>query len=105
MVKYPVKQWKECGAHYLNGASWCKLMMVLGSGDPDMAEIVEIAESYEGRHHDSHSFNMKNLKKQQAERVRNGWTSKIKEDIAKGNLKCWKQIVQPGQASSSQDNW
>ena len=94
VVQYPVKQWKECGAHYLSGTSWCKLMMVLGSNNPEMAEIVEIAESYEGRHHDSHSLNMKNLKKQQEERVRNGWTSTIKEEIAKGDLKCWKQCLQ-----------
>ena len=105
VVQYPVKQWRECGAHYLSGASWCKLMMVLGSNNPEMAEIVEIAEAYEGRHHDSHSLTMKNLRKQQAERVHNGSKSQIKDDIAKGDLKCWSQIVQPGQASSSQDNW
>ena len=106
VVQYPVRDWRACGAHYISGASWCKLMMVLGSGDPEMAEIVEIAESFEDRHHDSHSYNLKNLKKQQAERVNNGWKSQIKAEIAKGDLRCWQEVaVQPGQASSSQDNW
>ena len=105
VVKYPVQQWRECGAPYLSGTSWCKLMMVLGSGNPDMADIVEIAEAYEGRGHDAHKYNLKNLRKKQYERVQQGWASQIKEEIASGDLKCWSEIVQPGTAASSQDNW
>ena len=105
VVQYPVKRWRECGAPYLSGTSWCKLMMVLGSKNPEMAEIVEIAESVEDRCHDSHKYNLKNLRKQQAIRVQEGWKSQIKEDIANGDLKCWSEIVQPGRAASSQDNW
>ena len=105
VVRYPVQRWKACGAPYLSGTSWCKLMMVLGSQNPEMAEIVEIAEAFEGRAHEAHQYNLKNLRKMQAERVAKGWKSTIKVDIENGDRQCWSNIVQKGNAASSQDNW
>ena len=107
VVQYPVEDWRRLGMPYISGKSWCKLMMVLGSGNLEMAEIVTIAESYEGRSHDSHKYNKKNLLEQQRLRKMAGWKSQIQQDIAEGKVECWSHIVEQGTASASSmsDNW
>ena len=71
-----------------------------------MAEIVEIAECFEGRDHESHKYNLMNLRKQQVARVANGWKSQFKQGIENNPLQCWSEVVEHGKpASSSEDNW
>merc|ERR1739844_429985 len=101
VVQYPVDEWKRLGMPYISGNSWCKLMMVLGSGNPEMAEIVMIAECYEGRTHDSHKYNLKNLLEKQRQRVMTGWKSEIQQEIAEGKLNCWSQVTEQGTSSAS----
>ena len=80
------------------------MMIVLGQSNPDMAEIVEVAELFEGTNGDAHKYNMANLRKRQYMRVAQGYTSQIKEDIAKGNykdLQCWENLVKEGASTST----
>ena len=84
VVQRQIKKWRECGAPYITGNAWFKVMMVLGQGNPDLAEVVEIADAYEDTDQDSHKYNLKNLRIRQQMRVAQGWKSKVKEDIANG---------------------
>ena len=81
------------------------MMMVLDSGNPEMADIVDLAESYEGRGHETHKYNVKHLREQHQMRVAQGRKSKVKEDIANGDLQCWSGIVERGKSTSSQGDW
>ena len=97
VVQYKIDEWRAQGAPYITTNSWFKLMIVLGQDNPDMAEIVNIAESFEGATEESHKHNMASLRKKHQARVAQGYKSQTKEDIASGNyddLKCWMSLVQ-----------
>mgnify|MGYP003330236313 CR=1 FL=1 len=106
VVKYKIHEWRARGAPYITVNSWFKLMIVLGQGNPEMAEIVDIAESFEGADEETHKPNIKNLRKRRQARLDRGNKSQTKEDIANGNyedLQCWTSLVQEeaSKASSS----
>ena len=97
VVQYNIRDWRAQGAPYITTSAWFKMMIVLGQNNPDMAEIVEVAELFEGTTQDVHKYNMANLRKRQHMRVAQGYKSQVKEDIAKGNyqgLQCWENLVQ-----------
>ena len=97
VVQYRIKEWRAQGAPYITTGAWFKMMIVLGQNNPDMAEIVEIAELFEGTTDDAHKYNLANLRKKLYLRVAQGYKSHVKGDIAKGNykdLQCWESLVQ-----------
>ena len=97
VVQYKIAEWRAQGAPYNTTSAWFKMMIVLGQDNPDMADIVEVAEFFEGTNEDAHKYNMANLKKKHFMRVAQGHKSQTKEDIAKGNykgLQYWESLVQ-----------
>ena len=75
VAQYPVEQWRKSGRPYMSMNSWFKLLMLLGDGRPELAELVEVAQCLEDSTSDQHKYNLKNLRKWQYRRVQEGsWT-------------------------------